>query len=501
MASRTRKDEPNEAPSPLVRAFAFLRSGWSLSKLARLLGHKDESQLSAYLRGDKPLTREKLDSLVEPMGHPPEAVDVLLLADELILAKPPEEPPSPLALTPEERRVVDRAALAAACAAGRVAAELTRTELIRQRRQEKEAAARTEAEELFQRLTAATFKERRALVEAFPDFWNWALAVRVCETSVRRAAHDAREALDWAELALAIADRVPGEPSWRSRLQGYCWAHGANARRVGNDLRGADEAFVRAWGFWRAGAESDSELLPEWLLFSFEASLRRAERRFSEALELLERARTTCGSDPSAAGRILLKRDQVFHLIGDIEGALATLEEAAPLVEISGDRRLLFALRFKTAKHFCQLERYSEAVELLPLVREMAIHEANELDLIRVTWLSAKVAAGQGQKEEAISCLEQVCRELTVRELLYDAALASLDLAVLLLNAGRIAEVRELATTMGRIFSAKGVHQEALAAFRLFCHAAQQETATVELARRAMVEIKQTTPPVSAVSL
>jgi hypothetical protein len=57
--------------------------------------------------------------------------------------------------------------------------------------------------------------------------------------------------LELAELALSIAERVPGEESWRSRLKGYCWAHIANARRVANDLSGADEALTRAWELWR----------------------------------------------------------------------------------------------------------------------------------------------------------------------------------------------------------------------------------------------------------
>jgi len=46
------------------------------------------------------------------------------------------------------------------------------------------------------------------------------------------------------------------------------------------------------------------------------------------------------------------------------------------------------------------------------------------------------------------------------------------------------AEVRETAAEMLWIFKAQGVHREALAALRLFCEAAKQETATVALARQ-----------------
>jgi transcriptional regulator with XRE-family HTH domain/tetratricopeptide (TPR) repeat protein len=350
---------------------------------------------------------------------------------------------------------------------------------------------RREAETIWTALAKHPAPFRRRLIEISPRCGSWALAVRICEESVKRAAHRPDEALELAYLALSIAERIPGPESWRSRVKAYCWAHVANALRVGNDHFGADEAFARAWGLWQAGAESDPEWLAEWRLFDLEASLRRAERRFKEALDLLDRARAASKADPLAAGRILLNREHVFEQMGDLQNALVALEEAAAFVEASGDARLVFALRFKTAHHLFYLERFQEASELLPIVREMALQQANDLDLIRVGWLTAKVAAGQGRTDEAIAGLEQVRRGFTARALPYYAALSSLDLAALWLKIGRTAEVKELAIAMGWIFKAKGIDREALAALQLFCDAARQESATVELARKVVVEIEK----------
>jgi hypothetical protein len=74
----------------------------------------------------------------------------------------------------------------------------------------------------------------------------------------------------------------------------------------------------------------------------------------------------------------------------------------------------------------------------------------------------------------------------TFREhpLAYDYALVSLDLALVLLEHGRTAEVAELAGEMVWIFKAQGVHEQALAALRVFCAAAEREAATVERTRR-----------------
>lgn len=479
---------PEKTPSALSLALTYLRSAtrWSMTRLARALGHADESLISHYERGAKALPREQLERILEPLGFPPESIDPLLFAHRLIFPERlTEEASSLVALTPEEHRVIGRAALAASW----TAAEQVRGELIRRRKVEKIEAAKREAEEAFQRLVTLTREERRGLVEVFPDYWSWALAVRFCEGSIRKAAHKVAEALELADVALAIAQRVPGGDGWRSRLLGFCWAHAGNARRVANDLRAADEAFARAWELWRAGDDAE-ELLPEWRLCSLEASLRGSEHRFLEALDLLDKARAICGGDPLSIGRILMKKEHVLNQMGDVEAAFAVLAEVLPIIESSGDRRLLFALRFNMADNLCYLERFEDAAILLPKVRQLAVEQANELDLLRVTWLTARVDTGS-RPEAAIVSLEQVCWEFTALELPYDAALSSLDLAVLWLKAGRMNEVRQLAIAMDRIFKMKGIHREALASLSLFCEAARQESVTEELARRVRHDIEK----------
>jgi tetratricopeptide (TPR) repeat protein len=352
-----------------------------------------------------------------------------------------------------------------------------------QRRSPEEA--RREAEVTWSALERFPLPRRRRLLElSVRAGRSWAMAEKVSHASVLAAAHSAREALELADLALSLAERVPGPESLR--CQGYGWAHVGNARRVATDFAGADAAFARAWELWRAGAAADPELLPEWRLLDLEASLRREQRRFPEALELLDRARAACGDQPLAAARILLKKANVFDVMEDSQASLAALAEATPFVEASGDPHLLFSLHFNMADDVLHLERYEEAAGLLRQARDLAVEQANALDLTRVSWLTARLAAGQGRVEEALAGFEQVRRDFLGHELPYEAALASLDLAVLWLQAGRTAEVRELAVEMEAVFKAKKIHREALAALTLFCEAAKRETATVELARQVV---------------
>jgi tetratricopeptide (TPR) repeat protein len=172
--------------------------------------------------------------------------------------------------------------------------------------------------------------------------------------------------------------------------------------------------------------------------------------------------------------------------MGDCEGAIAALEEAAPWVDGQREPRQLFGLRFNLAVNLCHLGRYADAAPLVVEVRDSAITLRNDLDLVRVLWLDARVSAGLGRRAESIPVLRQVRETFAARGLAYDAALATLNLAVLLLEEGRTAEARALAPEMLPIFESLGVDREALAAIRVFCEAAGRAAARLELGRRLL---------------
>ena len=470
-------------------AVLYLRHLYDVSKgtLAAWLGHKDTSLVGKWEKGTKTVLRETADLVAGKVGAPAEAVDVLVFTHFLLSPEAVEEPPSPVALSAEECREINRAAMTAGWTA---VAELRRA-LARERRRQKAERARAEAAEAWAVLEVLADAERREMVEVFPNFRTWAVAVRACEASVRRAAHRADEALELAELALFVAGEIEEEPGFKMRLEGYCRGFVGNARRVGTDFDRADREFACAVDLWKRGHDADPPLLEEWRLLSLEASLRREQQRFPEALELLDQARAASGGDPAAAGQLLLKKSHVLEQVSDFEGALAALDEAGPLLESSGDSNLLFAYRFDIAANLYGLGRFTAAVEWLPRIREMTVAQRSHLHLQRVVWLEARVNAGLGKRAEAEAALEQVRDEFTALGLSYEAALASLDLAVLWLEDGRAREVRRLAEGLRWIFEAKKIAREALAALTLFCEAARREAATAELARQVIADIER----------
>lgn len=147
------------------------------------------------------------------------------------------------------------------------------------------------------------------------------------------------------------------------------------------------------------------------------------------------------------------------------------------------ESRLWFALRFQLTVNLCHLKRHAEAEALLPEVRGLAAQLGNDLDLVRVLWLEGRTAAGMGRQKEAIAALSRVREEFISRGIAADAALASLEVAILYLEQKRSVDVKMLARQMTPIFQAQGIHRETLAALRLFCQAAGDETVTVEMAR------------------
>jgi tetratricopeptide (TPR) repeat protein len=345
------------------------------------------------------------------------------------------------------------------------------------------AEDRRRAEGLWARLLPYAAGERRALVREVQDFRSWALCERVCDESLKAAAHDAACAVALGELAVEIAVRVPGEERWRKRLEGYARAFVSNAIRVAGRLADAEEAFHRALEVWGSGTPADAAPLDGTRLLDLEASLRREQGRLHEALELLDRAFAVHPAGPVAA-RLLLNRGHTLERLGDHDGAVATLRQAAGQIDAESEPRLDFIVRQHLAWDLCHLGRASEAEALLPEARAAAVRLGNHIDLLRLRWVEGLVSAGQGRTQDAIAAFEEVRARFCALDIPYDAAVATLHLAVLYAaEGGRTAEVKALAAQAAPIFAAEKVHPEARKALALFERAAAEERVTAELAR------------------
>jgi transcriptional regulator with XRE-family HTH domain len=485
-------------PPPSSLAVRLLREAacWSQQELAKVAG-MSPAEYSQFETGyaKQRLTGELLYPLAEAMGFSREEADLALQA-ALALSRHPDtaqeesdeqvnelqgDPHARVEPAAGERRLARRHA-ARLCLALREPLERAMLARLRRRRI---SNARAAADALWNELARHQPEQRRLLVDVSARFRGWALCERLGAESERAAADSSAAAHDLATLALLVADRAPAAALWRTRGKATAWAFVGNALRVGCNLKEADAAFATARQLWQAGTDANPDLFPEWRLLDLEASLRRDQRRFPAALELLDRAQAAAPS--GQAGHILLNQAFTLEQSGDAERALATLSKAAPHVARSGEPRDICVLAFNTVVNLCHLGRFEEAKTRLTDVNKLTSRLNNRLDQARVLWLSARLAEGLGNREEARSVYQQLQNEF--KESANDTAMVSMELAILDLEDGRTAEVRELAPKVAWVFLSQEIERETLAALRLWWQAAAQDRADLDQARRLLARL------------
>ncbi len=341
-------------------------------------------------------------------------------------------------------------------------------------------AARWHARALWKQLRDMPMDQRTAAVKQ-GRYRSWALVELLCEESAVEASRDLDRAAGLARLAVDVAETVRAPDAWRRRVLGYARAHVANVLRVRGRLKDAEQALDEAFRLWDAGSDPLGVLDPGRLL-DLEASLRRDQRRFDEAIACLDSA-ILIGRCPE---RYLINKGFTLELMEEYGQAADALFKAAPLVEEKRDTRLRNILRMNLTVNLIHAGRFEEAANMARLVREVAVEMGDTLGVLRTTWAQGRIEAGLGRIEQALILLEQARLEFEVRDMGYDVALALLEMSALMLEQGRAAEVRVLAAGLFHVFESEEVHQEAQAALELFLKAVEQETATADLARRLL---------------
>lgn len=323
------------------------------------------------------------------------------------------------------------------------------------------------------------------MIEEKTEFRGWGLCVKVCEESICAAWDNADRAVALAELAVFIAERLPGDQGWCERMLGWAWFHLGNARRVHGDLTAAGLAFARAQRHWKAGEGADpGRILNPAQVLGFESSLRRDQRRLPEALSMIQQALAI--DHKEIRPQLLMNKAKILEETGEYEKALTVLNEARTLLTSQSEPRLARIVETNYVWLLCHLERYREAEAFLSGVRQMTLSSGDQLDWVRFRWLQGTVAAGLGRKIEALGELEAV-RETFIRDRIsFDAALVTLQVASLQLEEGRVAEVKRLAYELVTIFQAQEVYREAAAGVQLLQEAVEQGTVTQELVRQLL---------------
>jgi len=347
-----------------------------------------------------------------------------------------------------------------------------------------------DAPDLWQRLQGLPYEQQLRQVEEDGGLQTWALCRLLLRKSFEEAPHRPNLAEQVAFLAVKVAVHLGDayDRDWVTDLRALAFAYLGNARRVIGELRSAEDAFYEAHSHFRASGTGNPRIEAE--ILDLEASLRRDQRRFEEALELLRQVIAIYTSeDPEVqdlhlAGQALVKKAYTLEQLGEVQQAITVLREAEPMIVRDRDPHLVLSLKHNLILALAGVGRNQEAAALLPEVRELALRLGNDLDVLRVRWAEGRVAFGLGQRGPAEQTFKELQREFLERGMGYDAALVSLDIAVLYAQEGCIPELKQLALDILPVFSSQEVHREAMAALLLFQHACEDERLTVELARQ-----------------
>jgi tetratricopeptide (TPR) repeat protein len=305
---------------------------------------------------------------------------------------------------------------------------------------------------------------------------------------------DPGTAVELADLAVVVSGRLDAEHYGEALVEdakARAWGHLANAFRITNDLRQAEEALRKAEEHHERGGE-DAYLGAE--ILGFKSSLRNAQGRHMEAAALLDPAIRIYreAKDRHREGRTIIKKASSLSYAGRNAHAIRLVRRGLAKIDIFEEPRLLVFARHNLIGYLNEVGRHEEALRSLSETRGLYLQLGERSTLVRLRWLEGKILRELGRTDEAEAAFREVRDELIGLGLGLDAALVSLDLAMILLERGDSGELKRLAAEMIPVFESRDDHQKALAAFLLFQKAAEAEQVTLGLLQEMATSLEQT---------
>lgn len=347
--------------------------------------------------------------------------------------------------------------------------------------------------ELWAQLADRPFPEQLKELERNEELHVWALCQLLLKKSREATFDDPNRAVEMANLALRAARHL-GEAydlNWVMDLRARCFAHLGNARRVLGELRSAEDAFLKAEDCLARSTTGNFEVQGE--ILDLKSSLRRAQRRFEEALQLLDAALDLYrqAGNVYGIGKSLIQKAKLVEEAGNLADAVEILQRFAQEFSQDQEPKLFWYGRFNLLSALILADRPMEAEQLLPEIKALIEGAAQPLDLVRLRWVEGNIDLGHGRLGPAEAAFREVRREFLAREMGYDAALVSLDLARLFAQEGCVDDLKRLAAELMPIFESRDVHREAIVTLLLFQRACEEERVTVDLVRKFATSLRR----------
>jgi len=277
-------------------------------------------------------------------------------------------------------------------------------------------------------------------------------------------------------------------------LKARAWGELANAYRVANKYREAQNAFGTAFGFIRQGS-GDPDLLTR--LLDLEASLLGTLREFPLALERLKTLaiRYREAGDTHLAGRTLITQALYMFYRGDAEAACQTVAEGLALIDRERDPSLALVAAFDQLLFLVDCGRFREAKKLL-FKHRPSFSDQGRIVMLKLRGIEGRISYGLGELESAEIAIRETKEGFAEAGMGFACALEGLDLAMTLLRQGRPEEAFQEGLESAEMFIALSIHREILGTVLLLQETFQAERedmalleASVRYLRKKMIEL------------
>jgi tetratricopeptide (TPR) repeat protein len=262
---------------------------------------------------------------------------------------------------------------------------------------------RTGASGLLSTLLEQPTGRRKLLVQNHPRFQKWGLLEVILGRSYEQIFHDSKESEEMARLALLVSDHLNSSLYGLERiedLRAQAWAYIGNSLRLRGNLPEADQAFEKAFSHLRRGT---GDIIERATILRLKASLRNAQKRFDDSLQLLQRTIQVFreAGDDHQVGRTLVAMSMVHHLKGEPSSAILLAQEALHRLDAKYEPRAAFCARHNLIADFILAGRFFEAQGALAKARSMYQQFPEPWAQSRFHYAHGDICRGMGLYREA----------------------------------------------------------------------------------------------------
>ena len=299
---------------------------------------------------------------------------------------------------------------------------------------------------------------------------QWPLVLALMERLLRRALAlrftDPAKMVSLAEAACNLSEMLPVERYGQrltNDLRARAWAEFGNALRVADELPKAGEALARARGLAACGTGS---LALVARIADLTASFLTELRRFAEAADLLRSVAEAWYKrgrlEPFVKALVQMGRVHTQ----DYQPQLAIAVHAQALNYLRPGDPLFLPVLHTMALNFVEIGRADMADRMIRKFRGL-YRRKGKLNEYRLFWLEGKIAFSLGNWRRAEGKLQTARLAFERKGKPFDAALVSLDLALIFAQQERRKELAWLIKQMLQTFQSLGIVRETIATLTL----------------------------------